>query len=354
VKTVIGILRVLVILILFLSLTTEVSAQFRNDSLQAITYDSIRSLYIKDFPNKFYIKPILTVRNLNLEFIDANKNADKITYLPSSSNYFGLGLYLFQIGVELSFKLPQDDVKKPAEKFGKTKAIDFQSNIYTKRWGADIAYQRYSGLYLDNPGSHLDNFQPGDNFPQRPDLTLRNFQLNTFYIFNHKKFSYRSAYNQADRQLKSAGSMLLGMFFSAYKYTSDSTLIPERDQAAYPNNENIRQGRIATIALFPGYTYTLTYHKFYLNTSLSIGPAHLWTKYNVDDFEKEDISIRPIYNIRAALGYNSDKFFGGITLVNQFVSAKIDNLEVNGAFGNVKIFLGLRFNEAGVLKKRFF
>ncbi len=335
-------------------LASQMSAQFRNDSLRTVKYDSVREIYIKDFPHKFYIKPILTVRILNLEFNDENKSANKITYNPSSSNYFGFGLYVFQIGVELSFKLHQNEANKPIEKFGETKSFDFQSNIYTKRWGADIAYQRYRGLYLDKPGRHYSSYQAGDNYPQRPDLTLRNFQLNTFYIFNHKKFSYRSAYNQADRQLKSSGSPILGIFFSNYKYDADSTLIPQSAQGAYPGNENNRFGRISTVALFPGYTHTFIYRKFYFNASLSIGPAHLWTKYNVDDFEKEDITIRPIYNIRMATGFNGDWFFAGITLVNQVVSAKIDNLEVNGSSGNIKFFVGVRFQEVGLLKERLF
>lgn len=340
-----------IVALAFFSVKANAQINLMPDSTLKVKRDSIRQYYVKSFPDKFYIKPILTARSLSLEFSEVNNRAARMSYKPSSSSYFGLGLYAFDIGLELSFKLPQSESETPKAIFGETKSFDFQSNIYTKKWGADIALQRYDGLYLDKPNAHNADWRAGDPYPQRPDLNLRNFQINTFYVFNHHRFSYRSAYNQADRQLKSAGSPLIGLFVSTYRYNADSTLIPTSAQAVFPQNADMRFGRITTLALLPGYTHTFVYRKFYFNASLSIGPGHLWVKYNENDFEKEDILIRAVYNVRAAMGYNGDWFFGGITLVNQVVSAKINNMEVNGLSGNVKFFIGFRIDEFGVLKK---
>jgi hypothetical protein len=343
----------LLFLMAMVFLFTISKAQFlKRDSLQNIEVEAIRKLYIKDYPDKFYIKPILTVRSLNLEFADANKAAKKLTYRPSSSNYFGFGLYAFDIGIEVNLKLPQNEKDTPPTIYGETKSFDFQTNIYTKKWGADIAFQRYSELYLDKPSSHFSNWQSGDPYPQRPDLSLRNFQMNVFYIFNNDKFSYRSAYNQADRQIKSSGSFLLSTFVSTYSYKSDSTLIPDSAKPAYLENSDMQNGRITTLAFLPGYTHNFIYRKFYFNGSISIGPGHLWIKYNENDREKEDILIRPVYNFRAALGFNGDWFFGGITLVNKIISAKINNMEINSASGNFKFFVGFRIDEFGILKEK--
>ena len=305
--------------------------------------------YIIDFKDKFYVKPLLTVRSLNLEFRDENDNIDDITYSATTNAYLGLGVYLFDIGLELSFRLP-NETQDPAT-YGETDVFDFQTNLYGRKWGCDLAYQRYSGFFLERPGDHITGWQRGDPLPQRPDLSMSNSQLNIFYIFNHNRFSYRSAFNQADMQTKSAGSFLLGVSASTFSFSADSTLIPLESRDGFTEDAIVRAARFTVLGLLPGYAYNFIYKQFYLNLSLSVGPAHLWTRYTNEDRERNNIGIEPILNLRSALGYNSDSFFGGISIVNHAVSNQIDNLDINGTSGNVKFFIGYRFQEKGFLTK---
>jgi len=313
--------------------------------------DSIRSQYIHEFHDRFYIKPIVTVRSLSLELADNDKQVASSNYKPSSNNFLGLGLYFFDLGIELSFKLPQDEDQVPPEIFGETESIDFQTNIYAKKWGGDLSYQEYEGMYLENPKDHSSAWQDGDPFPIRNDLQLRNIQANGFYVFNHERFSYRSPYIQADQQLKSQGSLQVGLFFSHFRFSADSSLIPASAQPGFPQNANIRKAKITTLAVLPGYTYTLTWKNIYLNAALAVGPGNLWTTYVNDESEEEKVGIRPVVNARGALGYNGNWYFMGITAVNQFVSSRIDNLDVNSNSANIKLFFGIRFKEKGFLKK---
>ena len=324
------------------------------DRVKKEQYLANRKLYIEERDDQWYIKPILTVRFLNLAIEDEDKKVNEIVYSPSSNNFFGFGLYLFDLSAELSFKLPQNEDDRPSEVYGKTKSFDFQTNIYAKKWGADISFQRYNGMYVENPSSHYDDWMLGDAYPIRDDLTLRYFQANAFYLFNNEKFSYRSPYIQADRQLKSQGSFLLSFLVSSFRFEADTSLIPVKTQAAYPGNESLRKMRATTLAILPGYTYTLTAKGFYVNGSFSLGPGHLWTLYNRDDYEKEDIGFRPVVGLRGGFGYNGSKFFAGATTNLLIVSSKIDNMNVNSRSGNIKFFIGLRFEEKGVMKNRLF
>ncbi len=324
------------------------------DQAKKIRRDSIRKTYIKEFHDRVYVKPIITGRIFELEFKDENKQVADITYKPSSSAYLGFGLYMFDLNFELSFKLPQNEEETPSRIFGETKSFDFQTNIYAKKWGADISFQRYNGMYLDKPEDHFSGRQPGDPYPIRNDLRLRYFQMNTFYVFNSSKFSFRSPYVQSEQQLKNAGSVITNIFVSNFQFNSDSTLIPESARPFFSGNEMLQRGRVTTLAILPGYTHTFTKEKFYANAALSIGPGHLWIRYNEGDQDKEDIRIRGVVNARLALGYNGDWFFGGITAVTQIVSARIENLQVNSNSGNIKFFVGARFLEKGFLKKDLF
>lgn len=343
--------------LLFTSISVVEAQHTYFDSLaqaKSYRYDSIRKIYVREFHDRINIKPIFTARSLQVQLEEQERQVSEITYKPSSSSYFGLGFYLFDLNLELSFKLPQNEESTPSQIYGKTRSFDFQTNIYAKKWGADIAYQRYNGMYLDNTDRHFNDWQEGEPFIIRDDLIVRYFQLNTFYFFNHDQFSFRSPYLQSEQQLKSAGSFLVNILISTFRFGADSTLIPESAKPFFPQNEGLQRARVTTLAIMPGYSYTYTYRNFYVNASLSIGPGHLWLKYNREGRDKEDISIQPVINARAAVGYNGDWFFTGLTGVNQFVSADVDNLKINSSSGNIKFFFGFRIIEKGGMKKKLF
>ena len=341
----------MLVVVFWLGAMVTLPAQ-RLDTLKTSFRPKRDTLYIQEQTDKFYVKPLLTSRSISLEMEDTQNRVDNILYEPTTNTYLGLSLYLFDVGLELSFQV--DNESQDPAIYGETDAFDFQANLYMKKWGADIAWQRYSGFYLDDPNDHFSDWRVGDPFPQRADLNITNLQFNAFYVFNHRRFSYRSAFNQADIQLKSAGSFLLGFSTSTLRFNSDSTLIPGESESLLPDELNINIGRFTALGLVPGYTHNFIYRNFYLNLSLSIGPAHLWTRYSSESRETNDLNIRPIVNIRSALGYNSDTFFGGLSFVSQGVGYEIGDLEVNARSGNVKLFVGYRFQEWGFLKKRLF
>lgn len=347
------ILKICVLLTLVFFANAVPAQLLLDDSVSLAKKDSIHRRYINQYRDKFYIKPLFSFRNLNLELQNIDRQINDIEYKANSSPFLGLGLYFFDVGVEVSIKLPES-TSRDVETFGETDIFDFQTNIYSKKWGADVAFQRYSGFYLADPDRHIPEWERGDPFPQRPDLRLFNLQLNTFYIFNHNKFSFRSAYSQSDRQRRSAGSFLINLFTGTFRFKADSLLIPENELEFFGEEGRLNFGRLSTLALLPGYTYNFVVKRIYLNASLSVGPGHVWVRYDVDEEINNDINIRPVINFRTALGYNSDSFFGGMSFVSQNVNANIGQLDVDAFSGNFKIFIGYRFEEKGILTKRFF
>lgn len=312
--------------------------------------DSTRDHYIESYRDRFYLKPIYTIRNLKM-VIRSRATDSKINYLPNGNAYFGLGIYFFDIGVEGSIKLPEN--ADSYNIFGKTEFFDFQSNIYAKKWGADIAIQQYDGFYIKNPFFHYMNWQPGDPLPQRPDLEVNQVLINGFYFLNHRKFSYRSAYNQADRQRKSGGTILIGINFVNQEISADTSLIPGESQNLY-NKSKFNNSHLTALGILGGYTYTFVKHDFYLNFSLTAGPAHVWSEYQEYSDLKYKNHVTPLLNFRGALGYNSPRWFAGLTYVNQQSNLLSQNLDIKVESGNIKLFFGYRFKEVGILKKELF
>lgn len=309
--------------------------------------DTTRELYVQTFPDKFYIRPVYTIRNLALQLRELSTR-QTIDYKPSGNNFMGLGFYIFGLGFEFSLEIPQSS--RNIEEFGRTDGLDLQANVYAKKWHGDIAIQRYDGFYLAQPQQHIPSWTNAQPHPTRSDLEFNNTAINLFYIFNHNRFSYRAHYLHNERQLRSGGSFILGLSYVDQEVLADSSLVPPFT-AANSDFEDFQFADFTGIGLLPGYTHSFIYGKLYLNLFLLVGPSYLWATYDEDARFINSRQLSPTFNIRGSIGYNSDKWFAGITYVNQITQFTTDQLNISGASNNFKVFIGYRFKEFGILRK---
>lgn len=310
--------------------------------------DSIRESYIKRFPDHFFVYPVIKQRSLSFE-LEKRGRSDLLTYKPNNSYSFGVGLYLFELGFELAFAIPVDEKTKSI--YGSSKARDLQLNILGKKWGLDAFYQKYSGFYVTDKG---DEPEPGLPFPQRPDIHSRNYGLTGNYVFNNQKFSFRSVYNFAERQLYSKGSFLIFSNVGSFKLLADSSILNSSQELIYGEKVSFTRLRYTTLSLAPGYTYSLIFKNFFLNGTLSIGPAHHWIYYKLENgADRNEIAINSFVAARIGIGYNGNRLFGGISFITQGSQVRFEDVRFSNNNGAFKILIGYRFREFGPLKKRF-
>ena len=310
--------------------------------------DSVRRYYIKDFPEYFFLYPVLKQRGVNFEFAKTDKTS-LLTYKPNNTYSLGIGAYIFELGVELAFAIPLQE--KSIERFGESKSRDLFLNVLSKRWGVDLFYQRYQGFYVvdrENVPS------PSDPYPQRPDVGIRNFGLTGHYVFNSQKFSFRSAYNFSERQLFSNGSFLLVAAVSTFRVAGDSSIVLGSRQDDFGDQVNFRRLRFTTFSIAPSYTYNLTYNNFFLNTTLALGPAHHWLNYTLEGqvSDEYDVALTTFLGARVAVGYNGYRMFGGVSFISQGSNLRFDDVRFSNNNSSFKILVGYRFRESGILKKR--
>ncbi len=308
--------------------------------------DSLRAIYIERFPDNFFIWPLIKQRSTQFEIQQINNKGNRLTYKPNNSVGLGFGLYVFEVGVELTFAVPVNAEKESL--FGKTKATDLQLNLLGKTWGLDLFYQNYDGFYLDDPNG---NIVPGAPYPQRPDLRTRNLGINGIYVFN-KKFSLRSAYNFSERQRRSAGSFLLTGTLNFFGVQGDSALYSKKYEPVFSAATAFSKMNMNTFSISPGYSYTLVVKNFFANASLSIGPAYHWADYQVGIQELSTSSLNSFFDVRAGLGYNGKRFFCGVNLVNQTRTIKFESIQFANSSTTFKLLFGYRFKEFGILKKK--
>ena len=308
--------------------------------------DSLRAFYIQEFPDKFSVWPVVKYRTLTFEISEKRDGEKSVTFKPNNTASLGFGFYLFDVVFELAFAVPVNEEQKDI--FGESKARDLQVNILTKSWGLDLYRQKYTGFYRD------DSRSSGPiNGPSRADIDSRNFGVSGFYAFNHRKFSLRSSYNYAERQLRSKGSFIVYGTINSFKANADSALLMEKVRETMGKGSDVEDIKCTTLSIAPGYSYNAIVKRFFLNGTLTVGPAHHWVYYKLDNNEKRyDVSFNATTTLRLALGYNSDRFFGGLGLVVQSRAVKFESVRFENASSTFKFLIGYRFTEKGILKKK--
>ncbi len=310
--------------------------------------DSLRDIYIKQFPDKFFIWPLLKKREISFSLNSRDDKGQKLNYKPNTSFSAGIGFYIFEVAAELTFAVPIDERSKAT--YGGSDARDLQMNFLGKSWGVDLYHQKYSGFYVPNPAQ-----SPSlpDAFIKRPDIELNNTGINVRYVFNKNKFSLKSAYNYSERQVKSAGSVIISGTVNTFRLQADSSVLSQVYAPAISNTSTFKNFQYTAFSIAPGYAYSLIYKSFFLNGVFSIGPAHYWISYTAPDQTTQyNITLNTFADIRFALGYNSDRFFGGMSLVAQSRDIRFDEIHFANGTTAFKLVLGYRFGEVGILKKR--
>lgn len=168
-----------------------------------------------------------------------------------------------------------------------------------------------------------------------------------YYIFNNKRFSYRAAFNQDERQRKSAGSFLAGPAIFTIYFQGDSTLIPHNiNPPDFMNGFQLKRTRYAKVTLCAGYAYNLIILKrFFVTASLILGPGagYMVIYPDTDDIDGEkkfDFALS--HTTRAAAGYNGKRLYVGVSYVNTSLRSPTPVSKTNYVFNAAN----LRFNIA--------
>ena len=249
-------------------------------------------------------------------------------YVSNSKRVLGIGFHLFNVG--LAFSMPL------STKEGAFNNIDFRSNILERRWGLDIAFQKYLGY---------------ESEVVRDDVFFSNTMINGYYIFNFRKYSLPATSKFLEIQNKNAGSFLGHVVFSRTRVQADSSLFSSMPLVPNDTLRRLRGFRFVYAGLLPGYGYTFSKNLFFANLALSVGPVHVWKKYDFERFDEKDFSFDWATLWRTTVGYSSKRLFYGISAYLSHLKVDYKEVGVNASSWQVKLFVGLRFQEKGVFRK---
>lgn len=306
---------------------------FRGDSLLAANYYKIKydTTYISRPHARWTIKLRGNLSGADLETTaktDGTETHTKVMAdcrgtLSMAVAYRGLGLGL---------------AVNPAKLAGKNQDFEFNLNSYSNRYGFDVVYlssKTFHG-HQEVGGSEID--------VHKGEISQKALNLNFYYAFNYRKFSFPAAFSQSYIQKRSAGSWMVGASFDGSKTKVKGMTI-----------------RLNELALGAGYGYNLvpsSHLLFHLSALPTITVySHDYTKMRAEVEEgSSDTEIPTVKNSmkyhfpsaiitgRGAAVYSWRNKFAGVTAVYNFsVAGDEDHLQVKRNKWRVRMFFGFRF-----------
>jgi hypothetical protein len=308
-----------------------------------------RDYYVDDLTSKINIS--LFTYNARNSFSYDSKG--KIDYQPNE--YLGIGIKVMHKWLGLAYVYAPTNLQEKSK--GTTKYSNFTLNSYGKKIGMDFYYLNYDGYYIANTNQIPELKNNNKPYVIRPDISTTSIGSNLYYIFNHKKYSYRSTFLQNEIQKHSAGSFLINGAFSYYNINADSSIVPTN---LGPNNKidadaSIRKGDFYSICLMPGYAHTFVIkEKFFITLSAFLGANFQQQQYYVgnESSDKNKFIIAPKASARVGFGYNGKRFYAGLAAIGDNYTLPLGaNEKLNYLMGNGTFYFGMRFNSTKAFEK---
>jgi hypothetical protein len=306
----------------------------------------------KNQPREYFIKDISDRLNLSLFFL-TNKNdfslsgnkGVKLNFSPNDYGAIGISVRLHWLGLALGYA-----PKNLQEKYkGTTTYTNLKLSGYGKKIGVDLYYLDYTGFFIDNSKEVLINY-PLRHYI-RPDLNTLTIGSNFYFIFNHKKYSYRSTFIQNEIQKHSAGSLILNGSINYFNVRADSSIVPkEIDIMKFSPEAKIKQGDFYNLSIMPGYGHTfVAFQRFFFTVSICAGmnfqQQHYTSEFKNGNQVFNQFEFIPRALGRTGIGYNSNKFFTGLSVVADVYNLPLGkNERIGYSIGSANIYFGYHFN----------
>jgi len=267
------------------------------DSLLQKLYNKVDydTTYISRSPGKMGLKAWANLSGSSFrargDLINARLRADMKGTVSMEFDYYDLALEL---------------ALNPTSFTGRNHDFELNFNFYPRRFIIDVSYQKAQTAagHIAYNGSDID--------VERGWLNTKMLNIDTYYTFNNKKFSYDAPFYQFYEQRKSAGTLMAGISYQGGSINTSDT------------PENIPQSKFGAqhIGLGCGYAYNLVAGRKWLIHLSVIPNIMLWSGNTIKmNGEKIDTETKfPTVLMNSRLGvvhYFSRRSFMGFSGIAQ-------------------------------------
>lgn len=291
--------------IALLIFSLSLCAQYRSERYDSSYYVSYRDRLTLG---------VLALKKNTVFKTDAANAENALKFSSNSPARLGISASYDFLGLSASFGVGSLDPSYSKEK-GKTKQINLQLSVTGRKILADIYFQQYKGLYLNNTGNR--NIAPaGSDFYTRPDIETGLYGTTVSLIQNSRRFTAQAPFLLDARQKRSAGSLLYGGEFFYGTARADSAFVPSAVKGEYPHPD-VSKINFITFGPGIGYGYTLVLKKYLFITGIASFNADAsyikeWNENSSHTFWK----FNPNLKAKGAIGYNTENWGIGLSYVS--------------------------------------
>jgi len=281
------------------------------------SFAQLDSTYIGKYEQNLSVKGFVYGNLLQISTREANET-NQVDYIPNNPVCVGVGIMYEKFPFEIVFGHKVG--VKENDNYLKTEYFDLQLHKYGQNFSTDAFVQQYQGLYIDDQKLPIKE-------SNCPDISVLQLGLVGQYLFNGEKFSNKAAFNQTEKQLKSAGSLLVGLGVYYFKIDSDSSF-------AFRAKNNIQSFQCGVNV---GYAYNWAIKKSWLVCgSLTLG-VNLGN-HSVNPFFDKSLYLTPSILEKSSVYYNHENWSLGMSFViNAMILSYPDESEVDLGSGRFYI-----------------
>jgi hypothetical protein len=315
---------------------TDTLIQIKNVNNYILHYDSVISVRIN--------------ANSEIDFFEIKGDGFHYDIRPniSVSNKISVNYRFISFGISFTPKFYPGNYDNELQ--GETKTFSFGLEIHPKHWIQELRYTKIKGFYLYNTHEQNPVWTSGkDPYIVFPDLSVQFFRGSTGYKFN-PNFSLSALSSLTERQIRSAGSFIPILNYDYHKIDNKTGNTLQQTSQTTSN--------ISLVASL-GYIYTLVLSsKFYTSFGVFPGGGFQYTHLLTHRYDGniETNYTDPVFRLaeKAAIGYNSKKFFTGaeISLSQASHNQNKSSVQTNATRAYFQIFLGYRFNAPLFIKSK--
>lgn len=247
------------------------------------------------------------------------------------------------------------------------KSTEFNLSLYSSMLGVDLVYTNNSGDFTLRRANGFDETAAtrvrGTEFSGLDAYAL---DINVYYVFNHRHFSYPAAYAQSTVQRKSCGSWMLGLGFTKQRINFDYSRLPQELLVTPTEGDGTTKGLIDELKINKinyhsfnvsgGYAYNWVFARNCL-FSLSLMPAIGFKQAHGEQLRGEDIwlnmkNLKFDFLGRSGLVWNNTHYFAGASLVTHLYDYQKNTYNVRNLITYVNIYAGLTFGRKKQYRNR--
>jgi hypothetical protein len=308
--------------------------------------------FIQSYKKYFTIGAFSATPENEIEFTSHKKFTSTATTLKANlANTLGFTLGYRNIYLAVGFKTPFSLASK--SQFGQTSYDALSLKVQNPRYLLSFDYRGIQGYY--NAFPITENNQ--SIYIQRGDIGTQQYILSGIFNLNWKKFSYLASLIHTERQLKSKVGLLLKSSLSYNSITSDSTLVKNTELISKVKTVyDVATMNYLSTKIGPGIGLNLIlFKRIYLSSMafycFDIVGYQYFTHTGTEIISSA--SVTGFAEARAALGYQSRRFYMGLKFFGDRVTFHTTQNQITTHFATVTVDIGYRLNAPGFLKKGY-